>query len=323
MGKCLKIALLITLALIIWGCGDDEKTTGPNGNGLTISLSLVGSLSLPYPGDVVVVGDTAYIADDSLIVAVVDISDKTHPQMLGHENATGDETAVGLAIKDNYAYAALESDGVYIVDITEADSPFVAHKFYGPYAKDVAVAGNYAFIADQDFGLRIVDITDPASPSLIGNYPSDGPFGVAVSGNYVYCADNDSGIFIADVSDPALPSEVGRYRDLYSPRQIEVQNQMAYVQTDTAFVIFDVSNAAQPTPIGSYAMGCLDIAVEGNVAYISARNQNSLVALDISDPTQIRLLDSITTPIKSLGLDAEGNYIYSVGDDQFLIYRSK
>jgi len=222
---------------------------------------------------------------------------------------------------DQYAYVAVESDGFFIIDISQPANPTIAAKFPGPYAKDIAVVGNYAYVADQDFGLRVVDVSNPATPVLVGSCSSDGPFGVAVAGDYAYCADNDSGFCIINISNPTAPVIVSRYLALESTRHVEVQGNNAFLADDgTGPVILDISNPSAPSLVSHFQSACKHLTLYDDYVYVAQGWEKGLAVIDISNLTQPRLAGSCSTPTITEGLDSDDNYIYVAANDQFLIY---
>lgn len=315
------LAAVFALALLSVYCGSDRTTGTTDGNGAdAISLELVSSVDGLVAEDVVVVGHHAYIADDDSVLVIVDIADVTHPVVLGKVGRIGNENGIAVAVAGDYAYVAVEADGVYIVDTSQPSSPATVG-ILGGYAKDVAVVGSYAYVADQDYGLRVSDVSDPAAPTLVGGCPSYGPFGIAVAGNYAYCADNDSGLCIMDISDPASPVIVGQYLDLESTRHVDVQGDYAFVDDwETGPVVLDISDPSAPTLKSRFQGSCEHLKVDGNYVYVSMGYAGGLAVVDVSNPTQPALVDSISTPTRTSGLDVDDDYVYVAAGEKFLIY---
>jgi hypothetical protein len=116
---------------------------------------IVGSVNLPYPVNVVVVDDFAYVACVYWGLHVVDIANPTSP---------------------------------YLVD--SVDAPFMAHDIAvsGDYLYVVS-ADAYGLVYAMGIGLCVFDIVNPASPQMVGSVDTPGiPLGVAVSGDFAYVA---------------------------------------------------------------------------------------------------------------------------------------
>ena len=81
-----------------------------------------------YAQDVAVTGDYAYVADNRNGLVIVDITDKSKPQRVGHYD-TGDY-AKDVTVVGDYAYVADSRNGLIIVDITNKSDPQRAGYYY-------------------------------------------------------------------------------------------------------------------------------------------------------------------------------------------------
>ena len=159
---------------------------------------------------VAVAGNYAYVGDSELGLWVIDVSDCTNPQLVGH--LVPDPWWWGVwavSVAGSHAYVAGGDMGLRVVDVSDSSNPTEVGFYDTPgYAKGVAIAGGYAYVADWDEGLRVVDVSDPANPTEVGYYDTPGQaLGVAVAGGYAYVADGDGGLFILRYTGggPALP----------------------------------------------------------------------------------------------------------------------
>jgi len=169
---------------------------------------------LGSPHDVVVSGDYAYIADSFNGLRVVDISDPSNPQEVGHFDPAGSTAGNGVGFSAPYAYLA-DGLGLLILDVTDPSAPSEAG-FYNSigFAVKVQISGSYAYVAGREGGLNIADVSEPADPQHVSNYFKAGSVHVRdvfVSGSYAYVAMQGDGLRVVDVSDPANPQEVGFY----------------------------------------------------------------------------------------------------------------
>ena len=186
----------------------------------------------------------AVASSDSDALQIVDITDpdnpvpagnlqRTTPNQLALNGARGVDT-FQINSKTYAAVAALQSDGIQIVDITDPDNPSAAGKLLDSSsrlldgARDVDIfnigGSTFAAIAADgrnEDGLQLVDITNPARPAAIGHLKDDGSLllegasrvDVFEAGGGAYAAVtaiNDAGIQLVDVTDPANPVPVGQ-----------------------------------------------------------------------------------------------------------------
>ncbi|MHA2032148.1 MAG: LVIVD repeat-containing protein, partial [Candidatus Kariarchaeaceae archaeon] len=126
--------------------------------------SFVGGYNTHYAIAVDVVGDRAYIADDSSVIAL-NVADPTSPTLLGSYDTPGTSWDVDVV-------------GIYV---------FIGELGYlGPPPPDPINAS-----------LKWVDFTNPSSPTLIDSYNTTGGVrGVLVANSYVYLADGGNGLQI-------------------------------------------------------------------------------------------------------------------------------
>ncbi|HCP31912.1 TPA: hypothetical protein DIT45_01465, partial [Candidatus Acetothermia bacterium] len=193
--------------------------------------------------------DYAYIGDGPRLT-ILDVSDLTAPSAVG-KTIPLHAIVQDVAVVGNYAYLAVEGDGLHIIDVSDLANPTEIGSYdTSGYIYGVAMAGGCAYVADG--GLRIIDVSDPASPLEVGFYDTPGvAYDVAVAGNYAYIANRNEGLRIIDVSDPASPLEVSFYDTPGDARDVVVVVDYAYVADGgNGLVIIDVSNPASPTEVG-------------------------------------------------------------------------
>ena len=158
-------------------------------------------------------------------------------------------TAWSVEIKGNYAYVAIESGGLAILDISNPAAPVRVGSYNtSGSACGVAVMGNYAYVADGSAGLQVIDVSNPANPVRVGGCETDWyaygyAYDVAVAGNYAYVADGYDGLQIIDVSNPTNCVRVGGYYTGGIAGGVTVMGNYAYVADwNVGLQVIDVSN---------------------------------------------------------------------------------
>ncbi len=219
-----------------------------------------------------------------------------------------------VKVSGNYAYTAVYTYGLIIVDISNPASPTPTKIVNTPdLARGVFVSGSYAYIADSASGLQIIDITDPANATIIGvvNTPGSAEK-VYVSGNYAYVADNTSGLQVIDISDPTNPSIVGNYNTPGTAFDVYVSGNYAYIADYTyGLQIINISNPTNPSFVAnidtpSYARG---VVVQDNLAYV-ADYYSGLQIIKISDPANPSIVGNYNTPGTARSVVLSGDYAY-------------
>jgi hypothetical protein len=281
-----------------------------------------GDYAISNGSSVQVVGNYAYVADDSSGLQIIDISNPTNPTRKGNYNTSG--YAMDVQVVGNYAYVADGNSGLQIIDISNPTTPI----FKGIYdtsgwARDVQVVGNYAYVADGNSGLQIIDISSPTTPTLKGNYDTSGyAMDVQVVGNYAYVADGNSGLQIIDISNPTTPTLKGSYDTIGQANDVKVVGNYAYIADQEAgLAIIDVTNPIAPILKGSYPYPntILDsflangLQIVGNYAYVADWNSGSdggLKIIDISNPVTPILISNYRPCGSATNVKIAGNYAY-------------
>ena len=112
-----------------------------------------------YAYGVQVVGNYAYVADDSKGLQIIDISNLANPILKGNYDTSG--SAYGVQVVDNYTYVADGVSGLQIIDISNPTTPTLKGNYdTSGSAQSVQVVGNYAYVADYGGGLKIIDVSE-------------------------------------------------------------------------------------------------------------------------------------------------------------------
>jgi len=167
---------------------------------------LIGSVDTPGNGLGVDISQneiTAVIADGTAGLQIVDLTDATHPAIIG--TLTGGN-AQDVVINANSAFVADFAQSFTSVDITNPHSPVSRASTpasTGGLLADVALAGRFAFGADIFFvnGVPIIDVSTPATPVPrailnFSNFGDDNGTGIAVDSSFVYLTTDRSRLLI-------------------------------------------------------------------------------------------------------------------------------
>ena len=78
-----------------------------------------------------------------------------------------------IVIQDNIAVAATHPANLYLLDISQPDTPTeLSHYQLRDYLSDLTVRGQYAYLVGES-GLEILDISDPANPQSVSRYQAN------------------------------------------------------------------------------------------------------------------------------------------------------
>ncbi|MDM8522837.1 C13 family peptidase [Desulfococcaceae bacterium HSG8] len=274
-------------------------------------LVIIGSVDTSDASGVAINGNTAYVADGSGGLQVIDISDPESPRITGFVDTPGDASGVGIT--GNTVYVADGSGGLQVIDVSDPESPRVIGSLDTPDdALDVSIIGDEAYIACKSEGLQMADVSDPENPVIIGSVDTPGEAsGLVITGNTAYVADGDGGLQAIDVSSTSETSAL--------TVSVDTQGYVSdmVVMGDTAYIasgglqIIDMSNPENPAVIGfadtpGSAQG---LAVTGDTAYV-ADGYGGLQVIDVSNPENPAVIGFADTPGSAQGIAVTGNTAY-------------
>ena len=197
----------------------------------------VGSIATPARArGVQVIGNLAYVADDSGNgggLQIVDVTNPAAPSILGSFGvSTPGGLAGGVEVIGNVAYLTDGNNGLQIVNVTDSSNPTLIKNVLTPGGAAIGldVVGNYAFVANREGGLQVIDISTPATASIVGTLNTPGvATGVQVDGNFAYVADGATGLQVVDITNPTSPILINTFDTPSSARSLFVNGTLAFV----------------------------------------------------------------------------------------------
>ncbi|MDK9701480.1 MAG: hypothetical protein OEM52_15205, partial [bacterium] len=162
-------------------------------------------------------------------------------------------------------------------DTTLAKS--IAEQFWTlNWAQSVAIHGKYAFVANGWEGVRVFDVANAKKIKVVGSILSEKGYRlsyqrvfsnkVVVSGNNAYICQLDYGISVYDIKNPKLPKLLAHLNSKGQVFDLVVRSKYAFLASGTA----------------------------------------GIEAVDISDRTNPRKLDSLLLPGDVRAIKAQGDY---------------
>jgi hypothetical protein len=248
-----QVVLGQDLEVTLKGTGFDKNTRVSMALDVWNKKTIMGSVDTPGKAfGVAVVGDTAYVADFSSGLQVIDISNPASPQIIGAVDTPG--KAVGVTVVGDTAYVAEYGSGLQVIDISDPADPQIIGSVNTPgLSSGVAVVGNIAYVTDENSGLQVIDIKDPADPQIIGSVDTGGAAkGVTVVGDIAYVADNLSGLQVIDISNLAAPQIIGSVDTLGYAHDVTVVGNTAYAADgDNGLVIVPLLSEITPVTMNT------------------------------------------------------------------------
>lgn len=155
------------------------------------------------------------------------------PQILSRTPLPGSARSRDLLVSGNLVFAAMDRDGLFILDISDPTAPVVLSNFVAQYNDDVyacAVSGSYAYLAvdSGNRGLQVLDVSDPTAPVLLGT-SGNRMIEALVDGADLFTIEKSPGeILRFDLGNPASPQEVDRQFAGWTATRLHVVGNRLY-----------------------------------------------------------------------------------------------
>lgn len=167
-----------------------------------------------YAKGVAVRDGFAYVADDQMGLAVLDVSvpDLDSVHLTGWADSPG--AAVDVELSGDYAFVADSREGLAIFKINLGDNPVrVTNLDLEGTCRAVAVRDGLAVLAAQGGGVHFVDVTNPERPVFLGRILTSYAMDLAISDDgFVLVVDRNEGLIIMQgpnaFSDQTPPAPV-------------------------------------------------------------------------------------------------------------------
>ena len=170
------------------------------------------------------------------------------------------------------------------------------------YGNDMVLRDTMLYIAAR-LRLYCVNVARPREPVLVGSCViGENSWDLDVEGSVAAVA-NILNLQFLDVSDPASPHVIGNWPGGASG--VDIVDTIAYVTAPyTGLVSLSIANPAAPYVIDSLYLEHWwnDVVVADSVAYVGG---TWLLAVDVSNPRDLRVMDTLTPPnlIRRLAYD--------------------
>ena len=189
--------------------------------------AIVGSTNTPgLARGVFVIDQTAYVADGSYGLQIIDVSDRLDPYIVGSVDTPGEAT--GVSVIGQTAYVAALYAGLQVIDLSDPENPAIIGSLFEYAARGVFVIDRTAYVTSG--GLDIIDVSDPQNPAITGSVDTPGfADEVVVIGQTAYVADYNSGLQAIDVSVAQNPVIIGSVDTFDTALSVAVTGNLAYV----------------------------------------------------------------------------------------------
>lgn len=311
---------------------DDLLLVADTTNGLRlvdISFSLMPKYlgifnQLAYARRLTVEGDYAYVATASEgSMAVLNIADPMNPYQVSKFQADG--IAVDVVVNGKFATLGTFEDftNCYsLIDISKANDPKLSsvidlQSLLCGAPRQMAAQGDYVYSADE-WGLSIYDVSVPGKIITAGRIElqleGHQTLALDVSGDFAYVADAGAGLKIIDVSDPTKPTFLQAYKYGGNVGSVVSEGDILFLghYGEGLTSVINKKPSAMPTLLGVYqTRGSVEeSSVDGNFL-VASEGSGGLEILDISNPAQFNLVQTIDTPGFAWASIISGDYIFT------------
>ncbi len=250
--------------------------------GLTATLS-----SGHYAARLSLSGSTALVADTRGGLQILDLTSPGPPRLRGTLADIG--TIVDVVHDGDLAYLANDAkgSGLVVADISNPDAPREIGRYHSEATVDVGLWDRWAITGDTAARLQLLDLVAGPRPVLKHTLNLDQKIHrLAMRPPYIYVASDAAGVHVVEI----LP-----------------EGKLRYHRT------FDVSKAITDEDEAERPGRALDIAFDGDTAYVAAV-EGGIDIFDISDPLQ---------PVRKAGYrhaDERGDHIIRLALAPDLLY---
>jgi hypothetical protein len=265
--------------------------------------------------DVVVEGDTVYVAVDGKGLTTVDVSDPARPRRRGAVGVC-DELA-RLAVHEGIVAAACGDAGLVVVDASNPAWPRVVGRHdVADEVTDVALRWPYAYTGDA-YRPHVVDLSDPARPREVDTLDDVSGEHVALDGTRLLLAGTE-GLFVFDLSeDPTGPRLMGSMPmsepgwEGVLPLPGSPDRLLLPRGGNGGLDVVDVADPARPAPGGTYdALGMAGAVAAGAGRVHAVEFYSNTVHSWATSAVTAPLAAGVVVPgIRAWGIAADGTQL--------------
>ena len=132
---------------------------------------------------------------------VFDISDPENPELISEYISSEDIYCYDIFVEDNYAYCALASNGLMIMDYSNISNPVKVLSYEnGNDIWRLHVEEDILFMTNDYAGIKILDVTNKTNPvELASFYDGGSSYSFVVKDNLIFVADSNDAIEILEI----------------------------------------------------------------------------------------------------------------------------
>ena len=236
--------------------------------------------------DIAVSGSRAYVAEDSLGMQVLDVSQTNRAIVLATWKGE-DNDFYGIEASGNTVFIS-DPNGIKILDVSDLANirQVGTYDDAGGY-NNIKISGTKLLVWSSPS--VILDISDPTKPIQVGEYDFAAPS--TVQNDRVYTVTPSSrGLMVLDIRTPESIRELGKVEMLSVGKvsDIAIEGTTAHVVGQMGYSMVDVTDPAKPRETAFFPTphAIIYVGVQGSRVVVSGSDLCRV--LDVSNPLSIR-----------------------------------
>ena len=225
----------------------------------------------------------------------------------------------GIAVEDNLAFIADDSNGLCVIDVSDPEHPSHAGRLSNERKSimvNVFLSGDLAITTHLAEGIQIIDITERTNPQPISWFGGVGcAYDVWYAPPLAYVVNID-GLIIVNLTDPLNPAIEGQIETPGHAKDITVVDEFAYIADGAeGLVIVNITNASDPRieeqiDTDGYASS---LSIQDSHVFIADHN-NGLVIIDLNGEDNATILANHSLEGSTHDVAVVGNTVHLSND---------
>jgi len=253
------------------------------------------------PSNVVVKGNKLFVASENYKLEILDISNLNEIITISELSITNIPNEI--LVRNDNVYLANGIEGLKVIDITDISNPsLISTPTQDGSITNILIEENYIFLANNTY-LSIVDRLNPFNPELTYRCDiNDKITSIEIYGEYIYLGCEFRGLQILKFSEFITPKQIYKFSPNINAHDVILDCDRAYLCAiedggyDGGLFIFNISNPYDPQALGNFSkpgFDFYDVEIKDEICFATMYD-NGLISLNISDPANINILDSIS-----------------------------
>jgi hypothetical protein len=207
------------------------------------NILMLDSVTYSQGFDFVVSGDVLYIADGTLGLYLMNISNPYNlgPNLGSPYSDGSNYTSVWVQGHTVYATATGAFSGLYVYDARDLSNLILIDSITLTYPRDVVAYGDFLAVADGPYGVYTYNVTDPFNILFTDYFDpnNNGTYGVDMYGTRIIMAQKAGGVHLVDATDIQDLQGIASYvTPSIDAHRVTVHDELAFVANGNSLEIF-------------------------------------------------------------------------------------